>query len=146
MSKQLLAVEQFHGRSERAVNQEVSARCSLIGDDPAVRQPQRGGGGPPGRARPARHAGNHFKHGVRTVARYLEGLFLQHAVLAGQDCPADLGWDCRLSPESAPGPLLPATFPQAHRQIEDPQGPASRNLGLKRAKPGSKRRNPPLPL
>ena len=30
VSKQLLTVEQFHGRGERAVNQEVSARCSLI--------------------------------------------------------------------------------------------------------------------
>ena len=81
VSKQLLQIESFHGRSERTVKQEVYAHFTLVALSrlfatecerelaAAAAQPGR----PPQRA--------NFNHSLGTVARELEGLFLNHAAL-----------------------------------------------------------------
>ena len=81
VSKQLLQIESFHGRSERTVKQEVYAHFTLVALSRlfatecerelavAAAQPGR----PPQRA--------NFNHSLGTVARELEGLFLNHAAL-----------------------------------------------------------------
>ena len=81
MSKQLLTLEQFHGRSERTVKQEVCAHFSLIAMTRLFTNRNEKGF----RARPGEHCKPamraNFKHSLRTVARHLEGLLLRHAAM-----------------------------------------------------------------
>ena len=80
VSKQLLQIESFHGRSERTVKQEVYAHFAR-GAVAVVRHRVRAGaGGRSGAAGPAPQRAN-FNHSLGTVARELEGLFLNHAAL-----------------------------------------------------------------
>ncbi len=76
VSKQYLAVEQFHGQSERLVRQELSAHCSLIAMRRLCANQTTAGfaaeaGKPPLQA--------NFRNSLRTVGRHLEGLFLTYA-------------------------------------------------------------------
>ena len=81
ISKQLLTVEEFHGQTERTVQQELFAHFSLIAlarlftncSEESFRAD-------PGK--PAMQA--NFKSSLRTVARHLEGLFLEHAAMLGK--------------------------------------------------------------
>ena len=76
VSKQMLAVEQFHGQSELLVLQELSAHFSLIAMTRLCTNHSEGGyRSDPGK--PALQA--NFRNGLRTVGRHLEGLFLQYA-------------------------------------------------------------------
>ena len=84
VSKQMIGVEDFHGQSERGVKQELFAHFVLIvlarlfsnhGEDLLG-----GRGGAPGEA----ETRVNFKNSLLTVARHLEGLFLQHAALLGK--------------------------------------------------------------
>ncbi len=78
-SKQGLSVELFHGRSERLVQQELYANFTLIALTRLFANHCEQGlrAAPDGHGRPARQA--HFQNSLRTVARQLEALFLQHA-------------------------------------------------------------------
>ena len=71
ISKELLAIESFHGRSERAVNQELSAHITLI--SMARRFAARAGevGRPPLRA--------NFSQSLGALERELEALLLHQA-------------------------------------------------------------------
>ena len=79
ISKQYLQVEQFRGRSERLVRQELYAHFTLAAlsrlfanhSEEAFRE------GPDGPGRPAVLA--NFRHTLHTVGRHLEGLFLKRA-------------------------------------------------------------------
>ena len=81
ISKRLLRVEQFHGRSERTVKQELYAHFTLIALTRlfANRSEEDFRAAPDGHGRPGLQA--NFQHSLRTVARHLEGLFLQHTAL-----------------------------------------------------------------
>ena len=79
ISKQMLTVEQFHGRSERLVKQELYAHFTLIALTRLFASQCEKGfrDAPDGHGRPAWQA--NFQNSLCTVARHLEGLFLQHA-------------------------------------------------------------------
>ena len=79
ISKQMLTVEHFHGRSERLVKQELYAHFTLIALTRLFASQCEKGfrAAPDGHGRPAWQA--NFQNSLRTVARHLEGLFLQHA-------------------------------------------------------------------
>ena len=82
-SKTMLVVEQFRGRSERLVRQELYAHFTLAAlsrlfanhSEEAFRE------GPDGHGRPAVLA--NFRHTLHTVGRHLEGLFLKRAKAVG---------------------------------------------------------------
>ena len=82
-AKQMLVLEQFRGRSERLVRQELYAHFTLAAlsrlfanhSEEAFRQ------GPDGHGRPAVLA--NFRHTLHTVGHHLEGLFLHSAKAVG---------------------------------------------------------------
>ena len=79
MSQQRLAVEEFHGRGERTVKQEVFAHCSLIALTRLFtnRSEESWRARPGAHGKPAMQA--NFKNGLAVVAQHLEGLLAQHA-------------------------------------------------------------------
>ena len=79
--KESLSLEQFRGRSERLVKQELYANCTLIALTRlfANRSEIDARAAPDGHGRPGQQA--NFSHALRTVARHVEGLFLQHTAL-----------------------------------------------------------------
>ena len=81
ISKQLLTVEEFHGQTERTVQQELFAHFSLIALARLfTNRSEESFRADPGK--PAMQA--NFKSSLRTVARHLEGLFLEHAAMLGK--------------------------------------------------------------
>ena len=81
ISKQLLTVEEFHGQTERTVQQELFAHFSLIALARLfTNRSEESFRADPGK--PAMQA--NFKSSLRTVARHLEGLFLEHATMLGK--------------------------------------------------------------
>ena len=81
ISKQLLTVEEFHGQTERTVQQELFAHFSLIALARLfTNRSEESFRADPGQ--PAMQA--NFKSSLRTVARHLEGLFLEHAAMLGK--------------------------------------------------------------
>ena len=81
ISKQLLTVEEFHGQTERTVQQELFAHCSLIALARLfTNRSEESFRADPGK--PVMQA--NFKSSLRTVARHLEGLFLEHAAMLGK--------------------------------------------------------------
>ena len=81
ISKQLLQVEEFHGQTERTVQQELCAHFSLIAmarlfTNRSEQSFPADPGKPPMQA--------NFKSSPRTVAQHLEGLFLEHAAMLGE--------------------------------------------------------------
>ena len=76
ISKQMLALERFHGQSERLVRQELCAHFSLIAMTRLFTQHSERGL-PSNAGKPALLA--NFRNGLRTVGRHLEGLFLAYA-------------------------------------------------------------------
>ena len=81
ISKQLLTVEEFHGQTERTVQQELFAHFSLIALARLfTNRSEESFRADPGQ--PAMQA--NFKSSLRTVARHLEGLFLEHATMLGK--------------------------------------------------------------
>ena len=87
VSKQLIDIEDFHGRSERGVRQELFAHFVLIA---LTRLFSNHGEGLLGGRREPRGATDgaqmrvNFKNSLLTVARHLEGLFLRHAAMLGE--------------------------------------------------------------
>ena len=83
-TKQMLVLEEFRGRSERLVRQELYAHFTMASlsrllanySEEAFRE------GPDGHGRPAVLA--NFRHTLHTVGRHLEGLFLQQAKAVGE--------------------------------------------------------------
>lgn len=83
ISKQMLVLEEFRGRSERLVRQELYAHFTLAAlsrllanhSEEAFRQ------GPDGHGRPAVLA--NFRHALHMLGHHLEGLFLQRAKALG---------------------------------------------------------------
>ena len=81
ISKQLLTVEEFHGQTERTVQQELFAHFSLIALARLfTNRSEESFRADPGK--PVMQA--NFKSSLRTVARHLEGLFLEHAAMLGK--------------------------------------------------------------
>ena len=81
ISKQLLTVEEFHGQTERTVQQELFAHFSLIALARLfTNRSEESFRADPGK--PVMQA--NFKSSLRTVARHLEGLFLEHAATLGK--------------------------------------------------------------
>ena len=80
-AKKDLCLEQFRGRSERLVRQELYANCTLITLTRLFANRSEGDAraAPDGHGRPGRQT--NFRHALRTVARHVEGLFLRHAAL-----------------------------------------------------------------
>ena len=122
VSKQRLAVEEFHGRGERTVKQEVFAHFSLIAMTRLfTNRSEESWRAPSGRAYQARHAGElQERPGGRGAAPGRAAGAAREGVV--RDGRQHSGIPEELSPEMAPGPLLPAAFPQASRQMEVPQG------------------------
>ena len=77
ISKQMLALERFHGQSERLVRQELCAHFSLIAMTRLFTQHSERGF-PSNAGKPALLA--NFRNGLRTVGQHLEGLFLHYAL------------------------------------------------------------------
>ena len=77
ISKQMLTVEQFHGQSELLVQQELSAHFSRVIAMTRLFTNHSEGGYRSDPGKPALQA--NFRNGLRTVGRYLEGLFLYYA-------------------------------------------------------------------
>ena len=87
VSKQLIDIEDFHGRSERAVRQELFAHFVLIALTRLFSNHGEGLVGGRGEPRGATHGAQmrvNFKNSLLTVARHLEGLFLRHAAMLGE--------------------------------------------------------------
>ena len=81
ISKQRLTVEEFHGQTERTVQQELFAHFSLIALARLfTNRSEESFRADPGK--PVMQA--NFKSSLRTVARHLEGLFLEHAAMLGK--------------------------------------------------------------
>ena len=83
-AKQCLRLEQFRGRSEPLVKQELYAHFTLIALTRLFthRSEEHFRAGPDGHGRPAMLA--NLTHSLHTVSRNLEGLFLQQARVVGQ--------------------------------------------------------------
>ena len=83
-AKQCLQLEQFRGRSEPLVKQELYAHFTLIALTRLFthRSEEHFRAGPDGHGRPAMPA--NLTHSLHTVSRHLEGLFLQQARVLGQ--------------------------------------------------------------
>ena len=87
MSKQLIDIEDFHGRSERGVRQELFAHFVLIALTRLFSNHGErllGGRGEPCGATDGAQMRVNFKNSLLTVARHLEGLFLRHAAMLGE--------------------------------------------------------------
>ena len=92
VSKQFLAVDQFHGRSERLVKQELFAHFNLIAmtrllanRDAALCEaalPQDGGAVPQA----------NFKHSLAALAQHLEGLLLRHSAYVSETLERICEW------------------------------------------------------
>ena len=81
LSKQMLAVEPFHGHSERLVRQELCAHFRLLAMTRLFAKHSEGGfRSAPGK--PALQA--NFRTALGTVGRHLEGLFLLYADTLGK--------------------------------------------------------------
>ena len=80
-AKKDLRLEQFRGRSERLVKQELYANCTLIALTRLFANRSEGDAraAPDGHGRPGQQA--NFRHALHTVARHVEGLFLRQAAL-----------------------------------------------------------------
>ncbi len=91
ISKKLLTVEEFHGHSERGVKQELFAHFSLIAMTRLFTNHSEAGfrAGPGEHGKAAMQA--NFKHGLRTVGRSLEALFLLHAATLARTVGEILG-------------------------------------------------------
>ena len=92
VSKQFLEVDQFHGRSERLVKQELFAHFNLIAmtrlftnRDADVRQ-----AGRPRAGKPAPQA--NFKHSLAALAQNLEGLLLRHTAFVSETLERICTW------------------------------------------------------
>ena len=84
VSKQTIGIEDFHGRSERGVRQELFAHFVLIA---LTRLFSNHGEGLLGAGRGVRDEAQmrvNFKNSLLTVARHIEGLFLQQAAAFGK--------------------------------------------------------------
>ena len=122
----MLVVEQFRGRSERLVRQELYAHFTLAALSRLFANHSEGGlPGGPGRARSAGGAGQlppYAAHG-----RAPSGRAVPEARQGGGRCAAaDPGRDRGQPPAAATGPLLPAPFAQARDEVEEPQGSRNR--------------------
>ena len=87
VSKQLIDIEDFHGRSERGVRQELFAHFVLIALTRLFSNHGEGllgGRGEPRGATDGAQMRVNFKNSLLTVARHLEGLFLRHAAMLGE--------------------------------------------------------------
>ena len=97
VSKQLLQVEQFHGQSERTVQEELCAHFSLLAMARlCTNRSKESFPAEPGK-QPLQA---NFKSSLRTVAQHLKGLFLKHAAMLGKTIKRILAGiaDCRQRP------------------------------------------------
>ncbi len=92
ISKQFLEIEQFHGRSERLVKQELFAHFNLLSmtrlltnRDQALCEATDGGAG-----QPVPQA--NFKHSLAALAQHLEGLLLRHSAYVSETLERMCGW------------------------------------------------------
>ena len=92
VSKQFLEVDQFHGRSERLVKQELFAHFNLIAmtrllanRDAALCEAAR-----PQDGRPVPQA--NFKHSLAALAQHLEGLLLRHSAYVSETLERICEW------------------------------------------------------
>ena len=106
-AKQELHLEQFRGRSERLVKQELYAHCTLVALTRlfANRSEQDARVEPDGHGRPAQQA--NFSHALRTVARHVEGLFLRHTALVRDVVQRILDGMAQCRPRRRPGRSYP---------------------------------------
>ena len=92
VSKQFLEVDQFHGRSERLVKQELFAHFNLIAMTRllANRDAALCGTARPqdGRAVPQAN----FKHSLAALAQHLEGLLLRHSAYVSETLERICEW------------------------------------------------------
>jgi len=125
ISKAMLVVEQFRGRSERLVRQELYALFTLAALSRLfANHSEECLPGGPGRARSAGRAGQLPPYAAHSRAP--SGRAVPGASQAGGRCAAaDSGRDRGQPPAAAFWPLLPAPFAQARDEVEEPQG--SRN-------------------
>ncbi len=107
--KQMLAVEPFHGQSERLVRQELHAHFSLLAMTRLFATHSEGGfRSDPGR--PAMLA--NFRNALQTVGRNLEGLFLRYALTLGETVGQILGSLAGCRQRCRPG----RSFPRVSRK------------------------------
>ena len=108
ISKQLLTGEEFHGQTERTVQQELFAHFSLIALARLfTNRSEESFRADPGK--PAMQA--NFKSSLRTVARHLEGLFLEHAAMLGKTVERILAGIAACRQRQRPNRSFPAPPP-----------------------------------
>ena len=147
VSKQLIDIEDFHGRSERGVRQELFAHFVLIA---LTRLFSNHGEGLLGGRREPRGATD----GAQMRVNFKQQPADRRAPSRGP-VPAPCG-DARRNPrpyrrrhrlvpaEDAPEPLLPAALAQADRQVETAKAGEGRGVGMTR-QPMRRARKTPLP-
>ena len=84
VSKQLMTLEDFHGRTERGVKQELYAHFILITLARLFSNHSESGFNSPDTAKKAPTVKVNFKHCLHTVARHIEGLLVQQATLISE--------------------------------------------------------------
>ena len=122
----MLVVEQFRGRSERLVRQELYAHFTLAALSRLFANPSEEAfrEGPDGHGRPAVLA--NFRHNAAHGGAP-SGRAVPEARQGGGRCAAaDPGRDRGQPPAAASGPLLSAPFAQARDEVEEPQGSRNR--------------------
>ena len=107
ISKQRLKVEEFHGRGERTVKQEVYAHCTLIAMTRLfTNRCEEGLRAAPGEhGQPAMQA--NVKNGLAVVAQHLEGLLLQQATTLGKTVHSILEYIRNCRQRKRPGRSVP---------------------------------------
>ena len=119
ISKQLLTVEEFHGQTERTVQQELFAHFSLIALARLfTNRSEESFRADPGK--PVMQA--NFKSSLRTVARQLEGLFLEHAAMLGKTFERILAVFVACRQRQRPNRSCTAPLPETRQQMEVQQG------------------------
>lgn len=132
VSKQTIGIEDFHGQSERGVKQELFAHFVLIA---LTRLFSNHGEDLLGAGRGTRDEAQmrvNFKNSLLTVARHLEGLFLQQAAAVRQDPRPYRRGDCFVPAQAASEPVLRAMLAQADRQMETAKGSEGRRGGMRK--------------
>ena len=92
VSKQFLAIEQFHGRSERLVKQELFAHFNLIAMTLLFTNRNAAGcqADRPPDGKPTPQAD--FKHSLTALAHHLKGLLLRHSAYVSETLERISAW------------------------------------------------------
>ena len=149
VTKKRLQVEQFHGRGERMVKQEVYASCTLIALTRLfTNRCEEGFRSAPGEHGKPRIRAN-VKNGLAVVAEHLEGLLMQQEETLGRTVRSIVNYmgavarECVRAARTSAGPANPSaggTPARARRAAR------TAKMRTEAREPGSRHRSPPCLL